>query len=359
MRPRQTFLLTNVQKKGVILLATVTAVSISRTNPTTTKYNSMKYWTQDNAHLLMRDYIMGACSHFNIASPLLLGMGIMENGGTGNNWMQVTYSAAPSDFVTNFWSANNKTGESSPTANELKQIDALNAVFSAYWLLKGSRSGKTNWEALGRLASAYNGWGAASANSGITAYGWSALFLAYGKSYSTISSYAYQGAQFSDKGTGLSSDTVSVYSTTPNPTGSKSIDVPTWSMVPKTASYFSGGNSAGKQIVLFAYTDSDYVSALNILLYFKRNSIKYGGVTTYPIVTRDLTLATNNAKYSGLSCVIAVGNNAHLALKSAGLIAYSSFSNLKRPGYIGFTSTGKTAYTDARTAAIAANNGGF
>ena len=98
---------------------------------------------------------------------------------------------------------------------------------------------------------------------------------------------------------------------------------------------------------------------MNILLHFKRKSIKYGGVITYPVVTRDLTLATNNAKNSGLSCVIAVGNNAHLALTGAGLTAYDSFSNLKRPGYIGFTSTGKTAYTDALAAAIAANNGGF
>ncbi|MGF0008609.1 hypothetical protein ACQRBP_14975 [Eubacteriales bacterium SGI.150] len=340
-------------------MATVTAVSISSTNPTTTKYQSMKYWTQDNAHLLMRDYIMGACSQFNIASPVMLGMGIMESGGTGSNWMQVTYSAAPSDFVSNFWDVHNKTGESAPTATELKQIDALNAVLSAYWLTKGSRGGKTNWEALGQLASAYNGWGAASANSGITAYGWSTLFLAYGKNYSSISSYTYQGAQYSDKGTGLSSDIVTVYSTTPNPTGAKSIDVPTWTMVPKTLSYFSGGNPNGKQIILFAYTDNDYVSALNILLHFKRKSIKYGGVITYPVVTRDLTLATNNAKNSGLSCVIAVGNNAHLALKGAGLTAYDSFSNLKRPGYIGFTSTGKTAYTDALAAAIAANNGGF
>ena len=56
--------------------------------------------------------------------------------------------------------------------------------------------------------------------------------------------------------------------------------------------------------------------------------------------------------------MIAVGNNAHLALKGAALTAYYSLSNFKRPGYIGFPSTGKTAYTDALAAPLAANHGG-
>lgn len=339
-------------------MATVTAVSISTTNPKTTKNNSMKYWTQDKDHLLMRDYIIGACSHFNYASPWMLGMGIMENGGPGNNWMQVTYGNAHTTFLSQFWSLYNKTGESSPTLNELQAIDPLNAVISAFWVTQGKTGGKTNWEALGRLASAYNGWGGAAQNSGITAYGWSTLFLAYGKNYTTISSYKYQGAQYSDTGSGLTGDTVTVYSTMPNAGGAAQIEVPTWTMTPRTLSTFSGGNQNGKQIILFAYSDIDYVSALNIILHFKRKNITYGGKITYPVATRDLTLAANNARNAG-SCVIAVGNNAHLALKNQGLTAYSSFANLRRPGYIGFTSTNKAAYTDALGAAISANNGGF
>jgi len=41
--------------------------------------------------------------------------------------------------------------------------------------------------------------------------------LPYGKNYTTISSYKYQGAQYSDKGSGLTGDMVTVYSTEPNP----------------------------------------------------------------------------------------------------------------------------------------------
>lgn len=129
-------------------MATVTAVSISRTSPTTTRTQSMKYWTQDNDHLLMRDYILGACSYFNFASPWMLGIGIMENGGPGNNWMQLSYGSVHTTFLSEFWTPYNKTGESSPTLDELEAVDALNAVTSAFWVTKGSRSGKTNWEAL-------------------------------------------------------------------------------------------------------------------------------------------------------------------------------------------------------------------
>lgn len=340
-------------------MATVTALRISEPSPKTQKDNSMKYWTQDKDHLLMRDYIIGACSHFNYASPWMLGMGIMENGGPGNNWMQIAYGNAHTTFLSEFWSLYNKTGESAPTLDELKVVDALNAVISAFWVTQGSRGGNTNWEALGQLASAYNGWAGATHNSGITAYGWSTLFLAYGKNYTTISSYKYQGAQYSDKGSGLTSDLVTVYSTEPKPyKANQQIEVPTWTMTPRTLSTFSGGNTNNRQIILFAYTDIDYVSALNIILHFKRKNITYGGKITYPVATRDLTLAANNARNAG-SCVIAVGNNAHLALKNQGLTAYSSFANLKRPGYIGFTSTNKAAYTDALGAAISANNGGF
>ncbi|MCI7733729.1 MAG: hypothetical protein MSK39_02925 [Dysosmobacter sp.] len=338
----------------------VTAVSISGTNPQTTRYQSMKYWTANNDCKLMRDYINGACSQFNFAAPWMLAVGIMENGGTGSNWMQVTYGTARDTFVNDFWAPNNVTGETAPSKSELETIDALNAVLSAYWMSLGSRSGKTNWEALGRLASAYNGWGLASSNSGITAYGWSTLFLAYGKNYTNISSYKYQGAQYSAAGSNLPSNgIVTVYSTTPSPVGATSIDVPEWTMTPSTLNYISGSNPDGKQIVLFANTDADYVSALNIVLHFYRNNIKYGGRITYPIVTRDINLATRIAKNYALACVIAVGNSAYNALVSKNVTAYSTFSAYSTPGFVGNTSTGKSAYVSARTSALAANSAGY
>jgi len=130
-------------------------------------------------------------------------------------------------------------------------------------------------------------------------------------------------------------------------------------MTPSTLNYISGSNPDGKQIVLFANTDADYVSALNIVLHFYRNNIKYGGRITYPIVTRDINLATRIAKNYALACVIAVGNSAYNALVSKNVTAYSTFSAYSTPGFVGNTSTGKSAYVSARTSALAANSAGY
>ena len=344
-------------------MAKVYAVNISGSTESLkfpTKLNSMSFWTQNNDYTLMRDYIIGACSYFNYPSPWMLGVGIMEEGTPGKNWMQLTVGDLYDSFISDFWNFNNKTEESVPTLAELEVIEALNAVAGTCWMTKQSRYGKSGWEALGMLAGGYNTWKFADPGSGLTAYAWSTLFLAYGSKYTDVTYRTYQGAQYSAKGTGLpSSGLVKVYSSQPDTTYGEMIDVPTWTMVPKTLSYFGGKNPNGKQIILFANGGMDYVSALNIVLYFKRKRIMYDGVITYPLVTSDADFAASNAKGTRNACVIAVGNNSYITLKNKGLTAYSSYPNLKFPGFIGGTATGKTAYTDARTAAVAANNAGF
>lgn len=339
-------------------MATVVAVSISGTNPTSTRTQSERYWEKTNDYKLMRDYILGACSYFNFASPWALGVGIMEGGSPGNNMMQVTPTESYRDqFVNTFWAQHNVTPVTEPSLEELCSIDALNAVFAVQFMTQLSRYGKDGWEALGRLASGYNGWGAAVGGSGITAYGWSTLFLAYGKNYTNVSSYKYQGAQYSCAGTGLPSNgIVTVYQTAPNWIGAKNIDVPTWTMTTKTLTSVGGTNSNGKQIVLFAAVSMDYVSALTIDLYFKR----YIKNAICPLVTTDRALVTNIVKSANKNlCVIAVGDNSYSALTAAGLAGYDSLANLKYPGFISGRGVGAKAYTAALSLAINAHNAGY
>lgn len=343
----------------VINMSLVTMYAISGTNPTTTKKQSAVYWTQSKDYMLMRDYIIGACSYFDFASPWMLGVGIMESGGSGNNWMQLSSQTIPNDFINNFWSVHNVTGVTEPAFDELKSIDALNAVCAAYWMTRQSRYQKNGWEALALLASGYNGWTALSGTPGSspTAYGWSTLFLAYGANYSTVSSYKYQGAQVSVKGTGIpSNNIVTVYSTMPNPTGPVKKEVPTWTMNTQTLTSISGTNSNGKQIILFASVSMDYVSALTIDLYFKR----YIQNAICPLVTTDRALVTSIVKSANKNlCVIAVGDGAHSALAAEGLVGYDSLAHLKYPGYVSGRGVGVKAYSAALSLAINAHNAGY
>jgi len=51
------------------------------------------YWTQDTAHYMMSDHLIGAASWYGFDSPLFLVMGELEGGGSGSNWMQMGTTA--------------------------------------------------------------------------------------------------------------------------------------------------------------------------------------------------------------------------------------------------------------------------
>lgn len=327
-----------------------------------TKLTLNSYWTQGNPHYLMSDYILGACSYFNLGCPWVLAVGEMEDGGSGNNWMQVTYSTAGNDFRNNFWNPNNVT-QLSPSDSELRSIDSLNAAWGAYWLSTRSTFGTTGYRAIGTLASAYNGWCSTSLctpGTDITAYGWSVLFLAYGNGYKNPTTHHFTGTQITIEQYGAPTTTTVYYSVPCSSAHGACINAPTYGMYLSNLSFPRGRNALGNQIVLFARTPTDYVSGLAVDLYFVRNNINYSGVITQPLVTYDVDYASRIVQ-SPYIVVIAVGSSAASALTARGITGYSSFSAWQPGGFIdcGTGRTSAQAWSCARDNAIAANNAGY
>lgn len=322
-----------------------------------------RYWTGSNTTQLMADYILGACSYFNLGGPWVLAIGEIEGGGSGNNWMQVVYPTAGNDFRNNFWTPNNVTSLS-PTDAELKSINSLNAAWGAYWLSTMSTRSTTGYKAIGTLASSYNGWCSTSLctpGTDITAYGWSVLFLAYGNKYKTLpTNHTFNGTQISIEEVGAPTTTTVYYSEPCTGAAGSCINVPSYGMYLSTLTFPRGRTSQSKQILLYANSPTDYVSGLGVDLYFVKNNINYGGTITQPQVTYDLNYAASAAQ-SQYIVVIGVGSSAASNLKARGLTAYSSYSAWSYGGFID-CGTGKTstqAWTAARDNAVAANNAGF
>jgi hypothetical protein len=179
------------------------------------------------------------------------------------------------------------TGQPTPTSAEIENIDVLNANAALYL-----------------LSQKY-------------AYGWSALFLAYGNSYQ-ISSVQYSNAYYTTSPTGTQDKFLN-----PNCGAGIALPVPAFSVGAAIRSNPYGRNQNGKQIVLYAPDSVDYVSGMQIAINF------YSDIRYMPVVTADADFAARSTQDPTV-CVIAIGKAAGTRINNAASslgLSVESFSN--------------------------------
>ncbi|MHB1684403.1 MAG: hypothetical protein ACYCYO_16510 [Bacilli bacterium] len=336
-------------------MVTVTACAYDEQSTTDTLVN---YYAQ-GGYKMMADYLVGSSAYFGIQSLLALAIGELENGGPGGNWMQLsTGTGGPIASFQSFWSSHNFTGQPTPSTTQIEDFDAINAAAGVFWLHSKYNCGYSNWQGALSQASGYNG------NCGCscpysTAYGYSALFLAYGENYQ-VSSYNYQGAQYPTSPTGTSQTKYLSPSCGP----AAPITVPTITVGAAVRSNPYGRNSNGKQIVLLAKDNADYISALQISMNL---------IPGYqPVVTGDAAFAARSTQYSSTVCVIAAGGPSATQLEyqcsalglsctsATSFSEWETYANSGSPAFI--NATGQIAadsYNLANSAASQAQNAGW
>lgn len=334
-------------------MATVTACAYDATYSTDSIY--LYYFGSSSIYYeRMADYLVGAAAFQNIRPQIALALGDLESGGPGGNWLQLD-STAVSDFLT-YWSQHNNTGLTPPSSSKITSLDSLNAAAGVWWLQQKTNCGYSDWRGLISKCSSYNGICSACSCPYETAYGWSALFLAFGSNY-PVSSYTYQGARYP---TGPS-QTQNKY-LNPNCGAAHSITVPSFSVSTTVRTTPYGRNANSKQIVLLAGVAGDYISCLQMNI-----NLQASGVME-PVVTADATFAAQAAQHPRI-CVIAVGaqavSNIQSACSSLGLTcnSYSSFSAWEAGGSTGYInasgSTGTDSYNLGNSAASSAGSAGW
>jgi hypothetical protein len=302
----------------------------------------------------MADYMVGACSRFNLYSGAGLALGVQEGGGTGNNWLQLGSSAV--SVFQSLWAANNGTGQPTPSASQVDAIDSLNAAAGIYYLSTRGDCGYSNWQGLQARYSAYNGLCSGCSCPYPQAYAWSCLFLAYGNGYG-VSGYTYDGAWYPASPSG----TQTKYHNSPCGPGAY-INPPTFSVSYGLRTIPLGSNSNGKQIVLLATENVDYVSSLQV------NVNLYGSPYRQAMVTSDADFAarvTQNYSY----VVVCVGGPAVTAINSSasrlGLqcVSFSSFSAWEASPSYGYVNcagaTRSQSYSEANTQTFDASQAGW
>lgn len=345
-------------------MSTVEACAYNGTFTTTDTL--AKYYAQNSEHLLMADYLVGAASYFGLYSPIALGVGDVEDGGPGSNWMQLGPSAE--QLFQTFWSNNNSTGQPTVSSNQIQQLDSINAAAGVYWILHqtidSSCSIPTNWKGAMDHLSAYNGiCETPSTNCSCVggyyteAYAWTVMWLAYGQNYA-VSSYGYSGAQYATSPIGTQPKYLSEACIE-----SASLTVPAIDIGTTIRSTPYGSNGNGKQIVLLAKDNQDYISSLQISM-----NVIPGYL---PVVTSDAHFAARSTQDPDI-CVIAVGGPSVTAINNScsglGLTCTSS-SNFsawelnQTSGFYGYIdASGQTAsdsYTLANQDAQSAQNAGW
>ncbi len=330
-------------------MATVQACGYQETGSTDTLAT---YYGQDAEHLRMMDFLVHEGSHFDIGASLALAVGDLENGGPGNNWLQLG-STAQSDFQA-IWAANNGTGHPTPTAAQISAIDSLNAAAGIYFLSLQDSCGYTNWQGILSKFSAYNGICGGCSCPYTTAYAWSALFLAHGDAYE-ITDYGYAGAYYASSPTG----TQPAYRGCGSPA---TLEVPGFGIVGILRGTPIGRNSNGKQIVLLANSTVDAISALQIDVNL------YSSPYDQPVSTGDHDFAARSTQDKTV-CPIAVGAAAASALEAScsrlGLscTSFATFAGWEASSDHGFINATGANRTDSdnmgNTAAYAASEAGW
>ena len=305
----------------------------------------------------MADFLVGASAFRDIDSLLSLAIAGIEEGGPGGNWMQLG-NGAISSFQT-YWGNHNNTGQPTPTTSQIESLDSVNAAAGVWWLAGESDCGYTDWEGAISKCSRYNGT-CGCACPVETAYGWTALFLAYGDAYQ-VSSFAYRGSHYPISPTGTQSKYASVDATGKcYPSGY--VNSPGFNV--GTNVYATPYGRNGKQIVLLAGNgvDGDYVSCLQININLQSSGYMEAEVTG------DATFAAHSTQDSSV-CVIAVGaqavTNINNACANLGLSckSYSSFSQWQSGGGKGYINadgaTGYDSYNLGDSAALSAGAAGW
>lgn len=277
----------------------------------------------DNANARMRDYLLGAASNWNLPTMVLLGQSIQERGGSESNWMQITDSDVFTDFVSDYVTPNNHTGQSGSSLNYIN-ADSINAALAAWYLgtdcLNNAEENDyaADWMTMSGALNNYNAGSTNAQGNYHYAYGLSVLFKAYGETYQNMSiSYKGPYAATSLPGTqcrfnyGATSGTILTPSFT----------------VPSSEQYTPyGTNSSGKQIVILVADVPDYVNGLfiNQWLYEQAN-------TRQAYLTKDANVAAYSAHSSDNYCVICMGGAAVTAIRNNSfgysLNEYTSFSS--------------------------------
>ncbi len=334
-------------------MATVTACSYNGSAQSDT---IATFYGQGASWALMADYLVSAASYFDIRSPIPLAIGVLEDGGVGNNWMQLG-STAISEFQSKIWEPNNQTGQGTPTTADIEAIDSLNAAAAVWWYTQQDACKQTDWQALLSMSSAYNSICGCSCPYD-TAYGWSSLFLAYGNDYTSVPNIDYVGAYYVTGPTGTQTKYNNASCGAAN-----SIAVPTFATTRIKRVEPHGRNSNGKQIVLFTSRDStSLVSALQANI-----NLRNAGYTQ-PLVNADRDFAATSTQYRA-NCVVAVGASAvsdiEAACSSMGLSceSFSDFASWEASSNYGFInadgSTAANTYSLTNTAATQATDAGW
>lgn len=305
----------------------------------------------------MKDFLVAAASQFGIAAPLAQALGVMEEGGPNNNWLSLL-STAESRFQS-WWATSNvtgvtySTGQKYPSTSDLESMNSLNAAAGIYWLKDAysppvcTLSNYPAWEQLAYYAGTYNS-SCGCACPINTAYGVSAVLLAYGASYS-VNSSGYQGAQYCD----LPNTSTLVSLGLGCGTYATSIDAPSQSATLKVRTSPYGRNANDRQIVIAIASDEDYVSGLTVN--YKLDKVG----DTQTVVTRDIAFAAQSTRDSDI-VVIACGTPAADDLAASGITAASSFSSWTAGQFINCgKATGTESYTCTYNNTIAATAAGY
>lgn len=300
----------------------------------------------------MADYLVGSASQFNIRSPILLALGELEDGGPGNNWLQLD-STAIANFQT-YWAKYNATGVATPTTAQVTAIDSVNAAGAGRWYTQQNDCGYTNWQGLLSRSSGYNST-CGCACPLTTAYGWTSLFLGYGDQYDTVDTMDYVGAFYVTGPT----DTQHRYLLCGS---SADLAVPGFSTTRITRTKPYGRNGSNLQIVLLTKDDTDYISALQV------DINQYNSGYVQPMVTDDALFAARSTQDFNI-CVIAVGGPAVTAINNAcstlgiSCESFSDFSTWEASPNYGYVnaagSDAANSYSKANTAANQASAAGW
>ena len=306
----------------------------------------------------MKDFLVAAASQFGIASPLAQAIGVLEEGGPNSNWLTLL-STAESRFQS-WWATYNVTGvtyssgQKYPSTSDLDSMDSLNAAGGIYWLKDAysppvcTLSNYPVWEQLAYYAGTYNS-SCGCACPINTAYGVSAVLLAYGAGYSSVGSTKYQGAQYCD----LPNTSTQVTLGLGCGNYASSITAPSQSATLNLRTSPYGRNANNRQIVICIATDEDYVSGLTVN--YKLD--KAGDAQT--VVMRDITFAAKSTRDSNI-VVIACGTPAANDLASSGITEASSFSSWTAGKFINCgKATGTESYTCTYNNTLAATTAGY
>jgi len=326
------------------------------------------YFAIDARHQRMADYLVGSASAFNLENQLPMAIAAIEQGADYSpyyNWMQLSVGSAAQSFV-NWYNASNQTGQAALTTTNVEYCDAINAAAGTYWLSQEGDCSRTDWTGAISQASSYNG----TCGCGCpidTAYGWTAMFLAYGNGYA-IPAYTYVDGYYPTGPTGTQTKYVTVNSSGACG-GPSTIDPPVFTPTYETRSATYGANASGKQIAILTGSTVDYVSGLQVALdmFSQVNTNINTGVWASPMVLMGTYYAARMTQNQSSNMVIVLGPSAKTGIDNAcsalGLtcVAYSSYSawaSGSQPGYVdcsggtdqqNYSSAHNNAFTAAQT----------